>query len=86
MVLAVFNLISDLSSATVLVYAINTGAIVRQVEAFTHVDGDPADNPVLNVLRDGLCCQIPLDKDLEDISAVLLLEDFVNSGFKLRER
>jgi hypoxanthine-guanine phosphoribosyltransferase len=41
---------------------------------------------MLRVLRDCLCRQIPLDKDLEDVSAILFLEDVVHTGFKLRER
>ena len=40
----------------------------------------------LSALRDCLCRQIPFDEDLEDVFAILLLEDVVHTGFKLRER
>jgi hypothetical protein len=85
-VLAVFNLIGDLVAAALFVNAIDARAIIRQIEAFSHLNRDAAYHPMLRVLGDCLCRQITFNEDLEDVPAILLLEDVVHTGFKLRER
>jgi hypothetical protein len=60
--------------------------IIGQIKTFTHLDGNTAHDPVFDMLRDCLCRQIPLDKDFEDVSPILLIKDVVHTGFKLRER
>ena len=86
MVLAVFNLIGDLVPATLLINTVDASAIIGQIKTFTHLDRNTAHDPVLGMLRDRLCRQIPLDKDFEDVSPIFLLKDVVHTGFKLRER
>ena len=86
MALPVFDLISDLIAAPVLVNAVNACVIVRQLEAFSHLNGNIANNPEFNVLGDSLCCQIRLDKYLEDVTAIFFLAYIVHTGFKLCER
>ena len=49
-------------------------------------DFDAIIHPMLSVLSDCLCRQITFDEDLEDVPAILLLEDVVHTGFKFRER
>jgi hypothetical protein len=68
-----------------LIQAVDAGAVFGEIVAIADFQWDAANDPMPNSLRNRLGCQIPFDKDFEDVAPVLFTGNPINSRLKITE-
>ncbi len=92
LLLAILDLIGDLTAVMCLVDAVDARGIAWQFVSLTNRKRDVADDPVLDTLGDWLRGKVSLDEDFKDVAAIFFLGHLIDpiledvEGLRSRQR